>query len=446
MASKQHSPSVLMLPWLAHGHISPFLELAKRLAERNFHIYLCSTPINLKPIRKTLLSGQLFPSIQLIDIHLPSSPELPPHFHTTKDLPPHLMSDLKTAFDAAKPDFCNILRTFKPNLVIYDFVQPWAPEVAREENIDAVLFLTFGASTCAFLNHFFENPALEYPFPAFQFPGMERQKIIGFMYEISNGVSSKERYLGCLASSSSIVLIKTSIEIEEKYIDYLSVLTGKEMVTVGHLLQDPTNKDEDTVIMEWLSKQEASSVVFVAFGSEYFLSKEEIKEIAYGLELSKVSFIWVVRFHGGESIRLDEALPEGFQERVGKRGMVLEGWAPQAKILGHTGIGGFVSHCGWSSTLEGVMFGVPIIAMPMHLDQPLNAKVVVEIGIGMEVKKENGRFNREEVAKVINEVVVEEEGREVRRKVKELRESMREKGDEEVDLAVKKLVQLVREA
>ena len=52
------------------------------------------------------------------------------------------------------------------------------------------------------------------------------------------------------------------------------------MVTVGPLLQDPTNKDEDTVIMEWLSKQEASSVVFVSFGSEYFLSKEEIEEIA----------------------------------------------------------------------------------------------------------------------------------------------------------------------
>ena len=127
-----------------------------------------------------------------------------------------------------------------------------------------------------------------------------------------------------------------------------------------------------------------------------------------------MSFIWVVRFHGGEKIRLDEALPEGFQERVGERGMVLERGAPQAKILGHSGIGGFVSSCGWSSTLEGVMFGVPIIAMPMHLDQPLNAKLVLEIGIGMEVKRENGRFNREEVAKVINEVVVEEKGREVR--------------------------------
>ncbi|KAI7983430.1 Flavanone 7-O-glucoside 2''-O-beta-L-rhamnosyltransferase [Camellia lanceoleosa] len=94
------------------------------------------------------------------------------------------------------------------------------------------------------------------------------------------------------------------------------------------------------------------------------------------------------------------------------------------------------------------MFGVPIIAMPMRLDQPFNAKLVVEIGVGKEVKRENEneRFKREEVARVIKQVMDQEDGKEVRRKVKELSERMREKNDEEIDLVIEKLVQLVRKS
>ncbi|RVW86828.1 Cyanidin-3-O-glucoside 2-O-glucuronosyltransferase [Vitis vinifera] len=67
--------------------------------------------------------------------------------------------------------------------------------------------------------------------------------------------------------------------------------------------------------------------------------------------------------------------------------MVVEGWAPQKKILGHTSIGGFVSHCGWSSIMESIKFGVPIVAIPMQIDQPFNAKLLEAVGVGVEVKK-----------------------------------------------------------
>ncbi|THG03510.1 hypothetical protein TEA_013720 [Camellia sinensis var. sinensis] len=405
MDSKQ--PSILMLPWLAHGHVSPFLELAKKLSQRNFNIYFCSTPINLKPLRETPPLN-LSSSIQLIDIHLPSQ-NLPPHYHTTKDLPPHLMATLKTAFDDTKPAFFTILKTLKPNLIIYDFLQPWVPIAARKENIEAVVFLTCSAVCCSFSTHCSDDPNKDYPFQELNFPTVQRQKIVQFMYDTSNGLTNRERFLGCIERSSSFVLIKTSNMIE--------------------------------------AKKEVSSAVFVSFGSECFLSKQEIEEIAHGLELSQVSFIWVVRFHGEEKTMVPhEVLPEGFLERIGDKGLVLEGWAPQAKILRHPSIGGFVSHCGWSSTLEGVMFGVPIIAMPMQIDQPLNAKVVVDIGVGMEVKRDNERFEREEVARVIKQVMDQEDGKEVRRKVKELSERMEKKSDEEFDLMMEKLVQLVRKS
>lgn len=83
-------------------------------------------------------------------------------------------------------------------------------------------------------------------------------------------------------------------------------------------------------------------------------------------------------------------LPEGFVERVGDLGLILV-WAPQTKIFGHSSIGGFLSHCGWSCMNESMKFGVPIIAMPIILDQPVSAKLAVEIGIGMEIMRNNER-------------------------------------------------------
>jgi cyanidin-3-O-glucoside 2''-O-glucuronosyltransferase len=183
----------------------------------------------------------------------------------------------------------------------------------------------------------------------------------------------------------------------------------------------------------------------VSFGSECYLSKEVMEEIAHGLELSNVNFIWVVRFPEGEKMKLEEALPDGFLDRVRGRGMVVENWAPQIKILKHSGIGGFVSHCGWGSVMESLKFGVPIIAIPIQLDQPWNARVVVSSGVGLEVERDvnNWKFERENVAKVIKQVVVEKIGEAVRRKAKEMSDNIKRKPEEEMDEVEKEILKVI---
>ncbi|CAK9163237.1 unnamed protein product [Ilex paraguariensis] len=172
-----------------------------------------------------------------------------------------------------------------------------------------------------------------------------------------------------------------------------------------------------------------------------------MEEITNGLELSNVNFIWVVRFPLGDETMVEDALPKGFRDRVGDRGIVLKGWAPQEKILRHSSIGGFVSHCGWNSVMESMEFGVPIIAMPMQLDQPLNARLVVELGLGMEVWRDySGKLHRVEIAKVIREVIVDKRGEDMRRKAKELREKIRLKGEEEMDGAMEAISQLCQKS
>lgn len=247
-----------------------------------------------------------------------------------------------------------------------------------------------------------------------------------------------------------VFLVNSSREMEGKYIDYLSELMKRQIMPIGALvLQDQystviDDNDDDRAIMEWLDQKHELSSVFVSFGSEYFLKKQDIEEIAYGLEMSNVNFIWIVRFPKGEEMsNVDEALPEGFVERVGGRGKMVEKWGPQAKILRHSSIGGFVSHCGWNSVKESVDSGVPIIAMPMHLDQPMNAKLVVELGVGVEVKRDdNGRLQREEISRVIGDVVFGETGEELRRRAGEERERIRVRSREEVEGVAQRLAQL----
>ncbi|KAL6955112.1 beta-D-glucosyl crocetin beta-1,6-glucosyltransferase, partial [Sarracenia purpurea var. burkii] len=144
----------------------------------------------------------------------------------------------------------------------------------------------------------------------------------------------------------------------------------------------------------------------------------------------------------GKEIRVEEALPEGFIDRVGDRGMVVEGWAPQARILGHSSTGGFVSHCGWGSVLESIKFCVPIIAMPMQIDQPLNTRVVEEVGAGLKAKRDKitGRLDREEITRVVRMIMVEEKGMVMSRGVKELSEKMEK--ENEMDEVVDDLAQL----
>ncbi|KAK9084557.1 hypothetical protein Syun_031573 [Stephania yunnanensis] len=308
------------------------------------------------------------------------------------------MSTLKTAFDTAfdmaELSFSHILRTLNPDLLVYDFIQPWAPTVASSLNITAIHFLTGSAVASDYMYQLCKSPE-NVVFPStMHLEEHEDQRMLQLLESTTHGLSNKDRFLEAIDQSNTLVLIKTFREIEDKYIDHLSFITGKEMVPVGPLVQEPTNDGKQSSFIE----------------CEYYMSREEIEETSHGLELSGVNFIWVIRFPEGENAKLVEVLPQGFMGRIGERGLVVEGWAPQVEILGHPSIGGFVSHCGWSSVMEGIKFGIPIVAMPMHLDQPV--------------------------------VVDRKGGNPVQRRVREISEKIRKQGEEGFDDLVIRLLHL----
>ncbi|XP_047320653.1 UDP-glucosyltransferase 29-like [Impatiens glandulifera] len=412
--------SIMMLPWLAHGHISPFLDLAKKLSTKNITTYICSTSINLNSIKPKIPENSF---IKLIDINLESSELLPPHFHTTKNLPLHLMVTLKTAFDNSSLNFSNILNNIKPDILIYDFLMPWAPQIASSHNIPAVEFIVCSASFTAFLQHLYMLKNHDFPFPEIFLRNYDKLKYEEFTHPSQDrGQIDTLPFAKCLELSKDIVLIKTFRQVEGKYVDYLSSLIKKKVIPVP-LVEDV--KGNELPIMEWLNKKKQGSSVFVAFGTEYYLTKNEIGELAHGLDLSGLNFIWVLKFPYGDDRKLEDVLPEGFLERIKEKAMVILDWAPQMEILKHESVGGFVCHCGWSSIMEAMKVGVPIIGIPMHLDQPVNARLAVEAGICLEVlRNDDGLIEREMVADAIKRVVIDEDGISLRKKAKELSENL----------------------
>ncbi|XP_047308871.1 beta-D-glucosyl crocetin beta-1,6-glucosyltransferase-like [Impatiens glandulifera] len=450
METKNPRLNVVMLPCLAYGHVSPYLELAKRLADRNFQIYICSTPINLSSIRKRVTQKQS-QSIKLIEFHLPSQPDLPdPSFHTTNGLPLHLHSVLKRAMHMASPSVTETIKTLEPDILIYDFEQQQALALieAASLGVPIVQFLSTSATVlCNYLKAVLK-PDVEIPLSStnLQVKNYWQRKSQEMLKQYTKDQGQSRDIVQPTCKATDTVLVKTFGEIEGKYIEYGPKLFGIKMVPTGPLVQKPEEdgeEEDNREIMEWLNKKEKSSTVFVSFGTEYFLSKEEREEIARGLELSMVNFIWVLRFSFEDKISIEEALPNGFLTRVGDRGLVVEKWAPQARILGHPNVGGFVSHCGWGSTMEAMGFGIPIVAIPMNFDQPRNARLVEEMGVGLEVNRDdNGGLNGGEIAEFIREVMVGENGKKIRDKVGEMKDKIKSKGEEDIDGVVEELIRL----
>ncbi|KAM0935726.1 putative hexosyltransferase [Dioscorea sansibarensis] len=184
------------------------------------------------------------------------------------------------------------------------------------------------------------------------------------------------------------LLFNTCDDLERPFIEFIARETKRPAWAVGPLLpvrfweaslgpsvirddeirpkRDSSVSEKD--IIQWLDSKPRGSVIYVSFGTVVDLSNDELAELAAGLEQSSRPFIWVLKA-GSETSR-------ELSRRAGDRGLVVEGWAPQLLILSHESTGGFISHCGWNSTVEAIGLGLPMLTWPVHGDQVYNAKLV----------------------------------------------------------------------
>ncbi|XP_062100513.1 UDP-glycosyltransferase 91A1-like [Humulus lupulus] len=425
---------IAMFPWLAFGHILPYLELAKLFAQKGHQISFISTPRNI--LRLPKLPPNLSSLINLVKLPLPSSKfNLPNDAEATSDLPREEVPLLKRAYDGLQDSLSDLLRSSKPDWLLFDFAAYWAPDMAKDIGLRNAYFSIITASTLGYVGA--EIPDYRTQLDDFLVPpkwvpfstkvALRRFEVLKIFEDLTgydDDVSVCYRIAKALRGCD-VVAVRSCWELESEWLNLMRSILGKPVLPIGQLPPEPyvgdvdgENDDSWSSAKEWLDDQPKRSVVYVAFGSEAVLSQDELTEIALGLEHSGFPFFWVLRADPDSSVEL----PTGFEDRTRGRGIVWRSWAPQLKILGHDSVGGFLTHSGWSSVVEALQFGIPLLLLTFTNDQGVNSRVLEEKMIGYSVPRDenDGSFTRESVSETLKLVVEKEEGKVYRDKAKEM--------------------------
>ncbi|MED6194240.1 hypothetical protein PIB30_026626 [Stylosanthes scabra] len=402
MAEQPKKLHILVFPWLAFGHILPFYELAKLIAQKGHKISFISTPRNMKRLPKLPLNLQ--PSVDLIELPLPHVENLPQDAESTMDIPQHMVPYLKKAFDGLEEPLTKFLERSTPDWLIYDFAPFWLPPISSKLGILCISLCIFSATGASFSLNSIQSKAID--------------TIDESSRVLSEGLLAKEKDF-CVSDAfrvqetvrgAAVNAIRSCMEIEGESINSMRNLLKKPVIPVGLLppsvyVNGNSTEDENwNRIRKWLDEQEKASVIYVAFGSEVTLTEEEFIEITMGLELSGFPFFWVLKKKNSPNTSSST------------RGIIWNTWAPQLKILAHKSVGGFLSHCGWSSVIESLQFGCPLIMLPFHNEQGLVAKLMEEKMVGVKVSRneDDGKLSRDSLAKALRSVMLEDEGKNYR--------------------------------
>ncbi|ONK57294.1 uncharacterized protein A4U43_C10F18590 [Asparagus officinalis] len=444
MANKR----IVLFPFLAQGHLIPFLSFAKLISQRHstFSITLINTPLNIQKLRAKLPPNSL---VELRELPFSSSDHgLPPNIETTESLPLHLYLNFFTATETLKTSFENLISELIDkhgcsNLcIIADMFLGWTVEGANRLGVSHSVFVTSGAYASAIFFSLWLNPPENFAsseedelalvdFPEISIP----QSMILNTVIPTNGTDPFAIFLQrqlSLSFKSSSFLVNTVEEFETEGLSLLRRSSQLPVWCVGPLACLPSSSPvhDSNYCIKWLNSRTPASVLYISFGSQNSIPASQMMQLAKGLEASGKSFIWVIRppleFAMNEEWR-PEWLPGEFEERMKERnqGILVHKWAPQLEILSNESTVAFLSHCGWNSVVESLSQGVPIIGWPIIGDQMFNSKMLEEVGVCVEIARGMKR-GWEEVAKAIELVMGgTNKGFEMRVKANEIKEMMR---------------------
>ncbi|KAG9137747.1 hypothetical protein Leryth_019386 [Lithospermum erythrorhizon] len=402
---QQKAAHVALVVTPGMGHLIPVLEFAKRLNQIEMHKFTCTLII---PTR-----GPLSKSEKLFLESLPNGIDfiaLPPVNFDDLECVENVKAETRIVLNVRRslPSLRDAMRslvgTKKVVALVVDLFGTDAFDVAMELHISPYIFFPTNAMNLS---------------------------LFLYMQELDQKVSCEYK------ESTTPVEIPGCFPIHGR--DLLEPLQDRKndaykwtLHVASPLVQNASKSSPNCECINWLNEQPVGSVLYVSFGSGGTLSYDQMIELAMGLELSEQRFLWVIRspntvangtYFGFQNQDPKALLPNGFLDRVKGRGFLVSDWAPQAQILSHDSTGGFLSHCGWNSTLESVVNGIPLIAWPLYAEQRSNAVMLTQdlkVALRPKVSKD-GLVKTVEIANIVKDLMEGESGKQVRYRMRELK-------------------------
>ncbi|KAF8729024.1 hypothetical protein HU200_018335 [Digitaria exilis] len=417
-----HQAHFVFVPLNEHGHLIPAVDTALLLATHGALCTIAAPVSTAKRVRHTVDAARAsglpvrlaeFP----LDYAASGLPEGADDAATGDHRidPAHMMSYYR-AVSLLRAPIERYLRAHAPpftfpTCVVSDFFNPWTTELASSLGVPRLSFFSMSAFSVLChhnLERFHAYDGVEDSNAPVVVPGLpekERKVVVtraqapGFLRSvpIPEWLELGD-YIERARAEADGVIMNTVLEMEPEYVAGYEEARGFKVWTVGpvslyhHGATTQASRGSDTPAigaaecLRWLDGKGPGSVVYVSFGSIAQAGPKQVVELGLGLEASGHPFIWVVR--NADDV-YDEAVRGALreiEERVEGRGLLVRGWAPQVTILSHAAVGGFVTHCGWNSTLEAITAGLPVVTWPHFTDQFLNEKMAVEVlGIGVSV-------------------------------------------------------------
>ncbi|KAK4271193.1 hypothetical protein QN277_019921 [Acacia crassicarpa] len=423
---------VLALPAPAQGHVNPLLDLSHELVKHGIKV----TFVNEDSTHKQIMKAQEAKGeenkeqvgndrVQLVSI--PDSLKQDEEANSRPERVVSISEVMPKKLEKLIQDINEESDNEKISCVIADGTIGWALEVAEKMGIQrAVLFWPASAS---FLALFLSIPKLLHDGiidgdgrptkdQIIQLaPEMPAMRTTHFLWtQVSDNLNAQKNFFNFIMrgsknlESKDWVICNSSIELESPAFAFapkalpIGPLQGRKSNQINHLAG--SFWPEDSTCLNWLDLQPDKSVIYVAFGSLAKFDHTQMQELALGLELSNKPFLWVVRLDINDVENYD--FLKGIEDRLFSRGKLVS-WAPQQKVLSHPSIACFLSHCGWNSTIEGVINGVPFLCWPYFADQFLNETYICDIWkVGLRLDRNSGIISREEIASKIKQVLLDE--------------------------------------